>query len=67
MFAVETKASSTFWAVLAEVSKNINPFASANFFPSSEVTCLLASKSALLPEKIHWIYEGTKTKQYQLT
>ena len=33
-------------AVLAEVSRKIKPFSSANLFPSSKVTALLCSKSA---------------------
>jgi hypothetical protein len=36
------KAFSTFTASLAEVSKNLMPRESANVFPSSALTCLLA-------------------------
>jgi hypothetical protein len=43
------KAFSTLTASLAEVSKNLMPNESAKVFPSSVLTCLLASRSDLLP------------------
>jgi hypothetical protein len=43
------KAFSTFTASLAEVSKNLMPNESARVFPSSVLTCRLASKSDLFP------------------
>jgi hypothetical protein len=44
--------SSTFRAVLADVSKNISPCSLASCSPSSNETCLLLSKSFLFPIKI---------------
>ena len=35
--------------VLAEISKKLIPNSFANYFPSSSVTCLLSSKSHLVP------------------
>ena len=49
IFAELVKASSTLYAVFAEVSKNINPCSFASASPSSNDTCLLVSKSFLLP------------------
>ena len=43
------KAFSTFTASLADVSRNLIPRESAKVFPSSVLTCRLASKSDLLP------------------
>ena len=43
------KACSTLKAVLADVSKNMRPFSLANLSPSSELTYLRLSRSALLP------------------
>ena len=45
------KAFSTLTASLAEVSKNLMPRESARFFPSSVLTCLLASRSDLFPTR----------------
>jgi len=52
---VYRKAYSTLKLVLAEVSKNISPFSLANLSPSSVLTYLLLSKSALLPINITMI------------
>ena len=43
------KAFSTLTASLAEVSRNLMPRESARVFPSSVLTCRLASRSDLLP------------------
>ena len=48
-FESVVKAFSTFTASLAEVSKNLMPSESAKVLPSSAFTCLLASRSDLLP------------------
>ena len=49
IWLVYRNAYSTLKAVFAEVSRNINPFSFANRSPSSVLTCLLLSRSALLP------------------
>ena len=50
--AERLKASTTLYAVLALVYKNISPFSFANASPSSYDTCLLSSKSFLFPINI---------------
>jgi len=45
------KAVSTLFELRAEVSMNLMPKESASSFPSSNVTCLLLSRSALFPTR----------------
>lgn len=50
---IKTKlTSSTFWAVLADASKNKSPFSFANCSPSSLLTALRWARSALFPTSI---------------
>lgn len=61
----------TLTASLAEVSKNLIPSESARLFPSSNLTCLLASKSDLFPTSIlttfSFPYLSTSASQFSIS